>query len=131
MKLGYALPSIAALALVLCTPAQAQFDSNYINQEVASAGLSINQGRIAEGAEKLTELLQRIDPVKEKDAYWNASSVLVEAMSQIENHTLANQVINKLLATKIPESQPAYFQWTQYYLGRNLAWLGKRDEGEK
>ncbi len=76
-------------------------------------------------------MLREIDPQKDKEAYWRTSTSLIEMLSQTENHALASQVINALIATKIPEGQAAYFQWAQFYIGRNLAYLGKADQGEK
>ena len=131
MKLRYALPLIVVLAFVFSAPTQAKLDAEHFDQPLAAANRAATEGHVKDGIEALTKLLRSIDPEEEKDAYWKTSATLIELLSQTENHSLANQVINALVATKLPQSQSAYLQWTQYYVGRNLAWTGNRDEGEK
>src|SRR6476620_4581682 len=131
MKIRYALPLIVVLVFVLSTPTQAKLDAEHFNQELAAANRAVTEGQFKDGIEALTKLLRSIDPEEEKDAYWKTSATLIELLSQTENHSLAGQVLYELVATKIPQSQAAYLQWFQYYVGRNLAWLGHRDEGEK
>lgn len=131
LMLRCAISLITALTFALSTPAQAQAPSTHVDEELASANRSFVEGRVKEGVERLTKLLREIDPQKDKDAYWRTSTSLIQMLSETENHSLAGQVLSALIATKIPESQSVYFQWTQFYLGRNLAYSGKADEGEK
>ena len=131
MTCRYMLPSIAAMIVAFAIPARAQIDSSQVTQVITTANRSAVEGRVTEGVETLTKLLRDIDPAKDNESYWRTSTSLIELLSQTENHSLASQVINALIATKMSESQGAYFQWTQFYLGRNLAYLGKSDEGEK
>ena len=125
------LATIAATLAALILPAQAQFDSDHFAQELANANGLLNGGHVTDGVKLLQNLRHEIDPTKNKEAYWRASILLTEYLSQTENHPLASQVIHELIATKITEGQTAYFQWMQFYLGRNLAYTGKADEGEK
>jgi hypothetical protein len=112
VKLRYALPLIAALTFVFSTPTQAKLDIDHVNHELASANTAVNQGHVKEGIESLTNLLRSIDPSEEKDAYWRTSTLLIELLSQVEDHSSASQVINTLiLGTKVTQSQTAYFQW--------------------
>src|SRR6266852_6294899 len=131
MKLRYALPLIGVLAFVSSTPTQAKLDADHVNQELSASSRAVNEGHVKGGIEALTKLLRSIDPEEDKEAYWRTSTLLIELLSQLETHSLATQVINALIATKIPQTQTAYLQWTQYFVGRNLAWTGNRDEGEK
>ena len=120
---------IVFLAFALL-PAQAEIDSHHVDEELIAAGKSVNEGHVKAGYERLLALLRQIDPAKDKD-YWRVSATLVEFLSQIEDHPQAAQLLNSIIATKIPETQPAYRQWMQFYIGRNLAYSGKADEGEK
>ena len=120
---------IVFLAFALL-PAQAEIDSHHVDEELIAAGKSVNEGHVKAGYERLLALLRQIDPAKDKD-YWRISATLVEFLSQIEDHPQAAQLLNSIIATKIPETQPAYRQWMQFYIGRNLAYSGKADEGEK
>jgi CHAT domain-containing protein len=131
MKFRCALPLIISLVFLLSTPTQAKLDADHLNQELATANRAVNEGHIKDGIEELTKLLRSIDPAEDKEAYWRTSTLLIELLSQLGTHSLATQIINLLIATKIPQTQTAYLQWTQYYVGRNLAWTGNRDEGEK
>jgi CHAT domain-containing protein len=125
------LAIIAVLTAVVPLAASAQLDSSHVDRELASANHSLNEGHVKDAVEQIVKLLREIDPTTDKDAYWRTSASLIELLSQTENHSLASEVIHKVVATKIPESQIAYFQWMQFYLGRNLAYSGKSDEGEK
>ena len=80
---------------------------------------------------RLISLLGRIDPAKDRASYWRISTLLIDILSQIEDHSEAAQLLNVLASTKIPEMQPAYLQWMQFYIGRTLSNLGKADDGEK
>jgi CHAT domain-containing protein len=131
IKFRCAVSIIAVLTLFSTTPAQAKLDADHINQELASANKAVGEGHVKDGIEALTKLIRSIDPAEDKDAYWKTSATLIELLSLTENHSLAGQVLNELVATKVPQSQAAYLQWAQYYVGRNLAWLGHRDEGDK
>ncbi|WP_038973288.1 CHAT domain-containing protein [Bradyrhizobium genomosp. III] len=131
MKLYCAFLLAAALFFAPISAAQSQFDQKQIDQALGSASHAINQGRVKAGIEGLVGLLAKLDPAKERDAYWRTSSTLVEYLSQAGNHQLATQILSALIATGIPQDNQAYFQWAQFYIGRNLAYTGKADEGEK
>jgi hypothetical protein len=102
--------------------------SRNVDQEVAVAARSVKEGRVNEGLERLASLLSEIDSSKDKDAYWRASTALVEFLSQTEQHARATEVLRSIT---VAPGDSAYFQWMQFYLGRNLAYLGRAAEGER
>ena len=122
---------IVVLAFAHILPAQAEIDSHYVDEQLIAAGKSVNEGHVKAGYDRLAALLRQTDPTKDKDTYWRISATLVEFLSQIEDHPQAGQLLNAIISTKISETQPAYRQWMQYYIGRNLSYSGSRDEGEK
>lgn len=125
------LQIIILAAFAHITPAQAQIDSRLINDDLAAASRSINEGHVKEGCGRLIALLNHVDPVNDGDNYWRVSATLVEFLSQIEDHANAAEWLTKIVSTKIPETQPVYKQWMQFYIGRNLAYTGHPNEGEQ
>jgi CHAT domain len=116
-----ALRIILMLAFAHVLPAQAEVDSHYVDAELIAAGKSVNEGHVKAGCDRIVALLRQIDPAKDKDTYWRISVTLVEFLSQIEDHDQAAQLLNSIISNKIHETQAAYTQWTQFYVGRNLA----------
>jgi hypothetical protein len=112
-------------------PAGAQADSNSVDERLVAASRLIVDGKVKDGLDRMVMLMGQIDPVQERDAYWRTATTLIEFLSQVENHTEAGRIINILASTKIPEAQQAYYQWMQFYIGRNLAYTGHADEGVK
>ena len=112
-------------------PAQALMNSTQANEELSAATKSVNEGHVRDAYARLSSLLQQIDPINDKDTYWRVGASLVEYLTQTEDHARAAQVLSSIIATKIPAAVPAYKQWMQFYIGRNLAYSGKPDEGEK
>jgi hypothetical protein len=129
--LRYTLQFLSILVALLVTAARADTDSTHIQEGLTAASRTVIEGHVKDGLDRLESMLSQVDPTKDKDAYWQISTTLAEFLSQIENHALAGQILGKLLDTKIPLSQQAYFQWMQLYLGQNLAYSGRADEGEK
>src|ERR1700757_3294388 len=104
LKIAYAILPIAVS--VLFSPlAQAKLDVDHVNQELASANRAVTEGHVREGLEALAKLLGSIDPAEDKDTYWRTSTLLIELLSQTENHSLASQILKGLIETKIPQSQ--------------------------
>jgi hypothetical protein len=126
-----ALPIILLIAFAGVLPAQADIDSHYLDAQLTVASKSVNEGHVKAGYDQLVALLNQIDPTKDRESYWRVSATLVEFLSQIEDHPRAAQVLNSIISTKIPETQPAYLQWAQFYVGRNLSYSGWANEGEK
>jgi hypothetical protein len=119
------LKVIVLLAFTNVLPAQAQINPNFLNDELSAASRSISEGHVKQGRDRLVTLLRQIDPAKDKDSYWRTSATLVEFLSQIEDHPQALQVLNSIFSTKIPENQPAYRQWMQFYVQPQLGRFGK------
>jgi CHAT domain-containing protein len=126
-----ALRIIVVLAFAHILPAQAEIDSHYVDEELIAAGKSVNDGHVKAGLDRLAALLRQIDPLKDQNDYFRISATLIEFLSEIEDHAQAAQLLNSMISTKIHETQPAYLQWMQFYIGRNLSYSGKADEGEK
>jgi hypothetical protein len=126
-----AIRILVLLVIAHIVPVQAESDSKHVNEELTAAARSINEGHVKEGFERLIALSREIDPAKSRDDYWRTVATLVEFFSQLEDHAQAGQWLSLLIATKIPEAVPAYKQWTQFYIGLNLVYSGKADEGEK
>jgi CHAT domain-containing protein len=126
-----ALRIIVVLLFAHMSPAQAEIDSHYADEELSAAGKSINEGQVNAGFDRLVTLLRQIDPTEDKNSYFRITATLLEFLSQIEDYPQAAELINLIVSTKIAETQPAYLQWMQFYIGRNLSYSGKADEGEK
>jgi CHAT domain-containing protein len=77
------------------------------------------------------KLLSEIDPAQDGEAYWRASSTLVEIFQELENDNLADKTLGLMVQKKIAENQPSRRAWMQYYLARDLVRLGHRDQGEQ
>jgi CHAT domain-containing protein len=130
VALKNALRIILVFAFAHVLPVQAQIDSKVVSDELTAAGKSLAEGHVKEGNNRIVALLRQIDPTKDAENYWRASTTLVEFLSQIEDHAQAGQVLNSIISTKIPDAVPIYKQWMQFYIGRNLAYSGNRDYGE-
>jgi CHAT domain-containing protein len=111
----------ALFALPLSTAAEWYEQANAANQRVL-------EGRVKDGLEQMLALFQQLDPAKDQVAYWNTGSTLIELLDQTGQHAQATQVINSVIATKIPEHNVALRQWIQFYIGRNLLRLGKSED---
>src|SRR5258708_4516466 len=130
--LRYMIKLLAVLAAALCaSAAHADIDAARVEAEVTAANRTIIGGHVKDGLDRLVSLLKLIDPAKDKDSYWRVAGTLIEFLSQVEDHASAAKVLETLLASKIHEGQPAYFQWVQFYVGRNFAYSGKAADGEK
>jgi hypothetical protein len=99
---------IAVLAFALVLPAQAKVDSHYADEELATADRLVSEGHVKEGLDRLGVLMRQSDPWEDKDIYWRASTALAEFLGQVENYSQAAQVLNSIVLTKIPESQPVF-----------------------
>jgi hypothetical protein len=127
-NLRYTLHLVALLTWALIGPAFAQLDARNVSEEVSAAVRSVYEGHVNEGLGRLETLLGKIDSWKDKDAYWQASTTLVELLSQTEQHARASEVLRSIT---VAPSDSVYFQWMQFYLGRELAYLGRAAEGER
>jgi CHAT domain-containing protein len=128
VNLRYTLHLIALLATALIGPALAQVESRKVTEEVSAAVRSVHEGRVNEGLGRLETLLREIDSGTDKDAYWQASTTLVELLSQTEQHARASEILRSIT---VAPGDSGYFQWMQFYLGRNLAYLGRAADGER
>src|ERR1700676_3706289 len=77
---------IAIVVFAHVLPVHAQNDSNYVDEELAAASRSVNEGHVKEGYDRLVALLRQIDPTNDKDNYWRISATLVEFLFEIEDH---------------------------------------------
>jgi hypothetical protein len=75
--------------------------------------------------------LGQIDPTKDQEDYYRTATTLVEFLSETENHQQEAKVLNGIVSTKIPETQPIKLQWMQLYIRRNLAYSGHADDAQK
>lgn len=101
------------------------------DEEIKAAWASVFDGHINDGLTRAAKLLSQIDPAQDEEAYWRASSTLVEIFQEVENDQLADQILGVMVQKKITETQPARRTWMQYYLGRDLVRLGHREQGEQ
>jgi CHAT domain-containing protein len=118
---------VLAISLVAAA-ALADTDAAHVQADLTTANHSILDGHVRDGLDRLVALLKQIDPAKEKDAYWQVSTTLLEYLNQLEDYASTTKIIETILA-QIHDS--IYSQWMQFYIGRNLAWNGKAAEGEK
>jgi hypothetical protein len=122
---------VAVLLLAQSVPARAQSDLVSVDDRLTAASRLIIDGHVKDGFAGLELLLGQLDPVWDKDTYWRTAANLIEFLSEAENHAEATRILNILASTKTWESQPAYRQWMQFYIGRNLAYTGHAQDGEK
>jgi hypothetical protein len=131
MKVLIRLAAVAVVALIQGVgPALAE-QLPKADEEINAAWASVFDGHINDGLTRAAKLLSRIDPAQDEEAYWRASSTLVEIFQELENDKLADQVLGLMVQKKIAQTQPAHRAWMQYYLGRDLVRLGHREQGEQ
>ena len=122
---------LIALFFAHALPARAQAAAISVDEHLTAASRSIIDGHVKDGLEGLKTLLGQIDPARDRDAYWRIATTLIEFLNQTENYAEAGKIIDALVTTKIWESQAAYRSSMQFYVGRNLAYTGQANEGEK
>ena len=121
---------VAVAVIGFTAPALGDHPPN-ADEEIKAAWASVSGGHINDGLNRAAKLLSQIDPAKDEEAYWRASSTLVEIFQELENDKLADQILGLMVQKKIAQTQPAHRAWMQYYLGRDLVRLGHREQGEQ
>jgi hypothetical protein len=115
----------------LASASYAQEDISVYEKEYSAAKQAILEGHVKDGITRMAALVQKVDAVKEPNNYWILSANLAEFLYQLESYPEESQVLSSLLSTKISNSNPAFLQNMQLYVGRNLAYAGHADEAEK
>jgi hypothetical protein len=85
----YTLSVVAVVTSMLSGSVSAQVDSRKVDEEISVAARAVYGGRVKEGLDRLNALLGQLDSSTDKDAYWRASTGLVELLSQTEQHARA------------------------------------------
>jgi CHAT domain-containing protein len=123
---------IAILVLMVFTlPLHAQVTPERVAEELKALNQSIAEGRIKPGLDRITAFRQQIDPQKDPISYWNVSRQLLDLLFQLEDTGQAEQVLKSIVEAKLGATQPAIFQWTQYYIGQWLFLSGHGIDGVK
>ena len=117
---------IFAIALFIL-PARADTPADI----AATANARIMTGHVVDGLQQLASEFSRLNPADDPEAYWLIGSALIEYLSETENEGVAQDVISKLVQSKIPERDQVKRAWMQFYLGRHLAYSGRATDGEK
>ena len=117
---------IFAIALFIL-PARADTPADI----AATANARIMTGHVVDGLQQLASEFSRLNPADDPEAYWLIGSALIEYLSETENDGVAQDVISKLVQSKIPERDQVKRAWMQFYLGRHLAYSGRATDGEK
>ena len=131
------LPGSVVLAILLVAgvlfahKARAQSDLVSVDDRLTAASRLIIDGHVKDGFAGLELLLGQLNPVWDRNAYWRTATTLIDSLSQTENYTEATRIINTLPSTTIWESNAAYVPWMQLFVGRNLAYTGHAQDGEK
>src|SRR6476659_9487294 len=76
------------------------------DEEIKAAWALVLEGHINDGITRAAKLLSQIDPAQDEEAYWRASSTLVEIFQELENDKLADQMLGVMVQKKIAETQP-------------------------
>jgi CHAT domain-containing protein/tetratricopeptide (TPR) repeat protein len=120
---------IIFLALTPFLPCYAQTQSQ-ADQQIIAAIQSVSQGHVLAGLDRLEALQLQIDPQKDDVLYWRAGSTLLELLGEIEDTRRASTVSQALFASKVWTKQPAFRQWLQFYIGRNLFYSRNYDQAQ-
>ena len=103
-----------------------------IDEEIKATWASVFDGHLQDAITRAEKLLTEIDPAQDGgEAYWRASSTLVEILQELENETLADKILGVMVQKKIAEGSPSRRAWMQYYVGRDLVRLGHKEQGEQ
>jgi hypothetical protein len=100
-----------------------------VDEEIRATWASVFEGHLNDAVSRATKLLSEIDPAQDEEAYWRASSTLVEIFQELENDTLADRMLDVMVQKKISEGSPSRRALMQYYLGRDFVRLGHTEQG--
>src|SRR6516162_11265632 len=119
---------LVALILLLHAGRSASGEQPWnIDEEIKATWASVFDGHLNDAIERAAKLLNQIDPAQDGDAYWRASSTLVEIFEESENYDLEDKLLGLMVQEKIAQNQP----WMQYYVGRDLVRLGRLEQGKQ
>src|SRR6516164_9546840 len=103
-----------------------------IDEEIKATWESVFDGHLQDAITRAEKLLTEIDPAQDGgEAYWRASSTLVEILQELESDALADKILGVMVQKKIAEGSPSRRGWMQYYLGRDFVRLGHTEQGEQ
>jgi CHAT domain-containing protein len=102
-----------------------------VDEEIRATWASVFDGHLNDAISRATKLLSEIDPAQDEEAYWRASSTLVEIFQELEDDTHADKILDVMVQKKIAEGSPLRRALMQYYLGRDLVRLGRTEQGEQ
>ncbi|WP_375777823.1 CHAT domain-containing protein [Bradyrhizobium sp. ma5] len=123
---------IFAVTLILaCAKVQAQESFAPYERDFIAARQLVLDGHVREGISQIEALLGKLDPAKEPYNYWFVGMVLADFLSQIASYEDEAKVLNQVASTKLHSSNPILFQQLASKVGRNLAFTGHSNEGEK
>jgi hypothetical protein len=91
-----------------------------VDEKISATWASVFDGHLNDAISRAAKLLTEIDPAQDEEAYWRASSSLVEIFQELENDTYADKMLGVMIQKKIAENPPSHRMWMQYYLGRDL-----------
>ncbi len=92
---------------------------------LASAKRSLVEGRVLESMGTLDKAFRELDPKSQPEEFLQVGFAMVEYLSFVERHDVAAPILQALVASQVATKDQAAFQWMQFYLGRNLAYLGE------
>ncbi len=131
MKVLICLVAVAVVALIQGVGPALGEQLPKADEEIEAAWASVFDGHVNDGLSRAAKVLSQIDPAQDEEAYWRASSTLVEIFQELDNDKLADQILGLMVQKKIAQTQSAHRAWMQYYLGRDLVRLGHREQGEQ
>jgi hypothetical protein len=114
-----------------CLNARAQENFATYEREFATAKQLILDGHVKDGVSQMVALLGKIDPTKDPNNYWLLSINLADCLHQSESYQEESTVLNQLLAKTPPNTSAYVAQTTLLRVGRNLAFTGHADDGER
>ena len=103
-----------------------------IDEEIKATWESVFDGHLQDAITRAEKLLTEIDPAQDGgEAYWRASSTLVEILQELESDALADKILSVMVQKKIAEGSPSRGALMDYYVGRDFVRLGRREQGEQ
>ena len=99
--------AIAVIVLFQACDTASGAQPRNIDEQIKATWASVFDGHLNDAIARATKLLSEIDPAQDGDAYWRASSSLVEILQELENDTLADKMLGLMVQKKIAENLPS------------------------
>jgi hypothetical protein len=96
--------AVAVILSVQAGGAASGGQSRNFEEETRATWTSVFDGHLNDAIARAAKLLSEIDPIQDGEAYWRASSTLVEIFQELENDALAEKILGVMVQKKIAEN---------------------------